>query len=257
MKGLSSAAKEQIASVVERMFDSMAVNLVGNLPKFQNKKTLIIGSSNRYNLANLFVQSISNKQPNTIERDLLKGLLDSASGYIDALKNKTQSTIVEKLDGMAREASLKKQKITESEIMAVIDEEMSKAKSHFIKITEAEGTKIRNTGKAVNIARAAADVGQEDPYVFFQVIKDASTCKWCIQNHLMPDGVTPRIFKLSEVKQTYLSHADRKNGEISLCGQHPHCRCSVSYLPKSFGFKNGKIAYVSQDHDEYENQNKD
>jgi proteasome lid subunit RPN8/RPN11 len=254
MRGLSSAAKGQIADVVDRMFNSMAVRLVGNLPKFRERKTLTVSATNTDNLASLFVHSMAGRSPSEIEKDLLKGLLESASGFIDSLKSKTQSNIVEQLDGIAREYRLKGQKIPKNTMFGIIEEEMSKAKSHFLKIAEAESTKIRNTGKAVNIARMGRDLGQPDPNVFFQVTNGANACKYCIKNHLLEDKITPRVFKMSEVRQSYLSYEDRKNGAVSLAGSHPHCSCTLSFLPTGFGFIAGKISYISQDHDEYKAQ---
>jgi hypothetical protein len=255
MRSLSSAAKERIASIVEDMFSNLAIQLVGNLPKYQKRKTLFIGQS-KNSLATLFVQSMSNQRPSELERDLLKGLLDSASNYIDALQSRTKSNIAERLDALVRERNLRNQMVESYDIQTIIAEEMAKAKSHLIKIAEAESSKIRTMGTAINISKASADVGEKDPTIFFQVLKDGNTCKYCIQNHLEKDGITPKVFKLSQVRHGYLSSQDRKDGQVSLALQHPHCRCTLTYIPQGFGFKNGMVSYISQDHNEFDSRKK-
>ncbi len=250
MFGLSSSGKTKIKQAIEDMFDSLALKLIGNHPKLQNRKVAIFSSENHYGLANLFIQALGNRKLNTVENDFLRGLLDSSYGYVESLKNKTMSNIAEKIDGIAQEAKLRGTRVSNEEINETLQKELDKSKSHLIKITEAEGTKVRNMGATVEIGRMASELKDEDPNVYFVVKRDAHTCQDCIRNHLHPDG-TPKIFKLSEVKYTYLSSAERKSGLVSICGAHPHCRCSLSYLAKNFTFKNNKLAYHSEDHDEY------
>ena len=79
-------------------------------------------------------------------------------------------------------------------------------------------------------------------------------CKFCIANHLLPDGITPRAYKMSEVSGGYLSQQDRKDGKISLAGQHPHCRCSMYFVPSGYGYKQGRFTFIGLNHDEFNHQ---
>lgn len=251
MQGISSYGKENIAKAVEDIFDRIALEFIGQIPKLRHKKHLLISSVPNYNLANLFVQAMANHSPNIIEQDTLKSLLESAHGYIESLKAKTKANITEQIDGLVKEAKIKNQKVTEEQVRSILEEEFRKAKAHLKTIAESESTKIRNIGSSMTIARVASGLGEEDPTVFFVVTKDNVTCKECIRLHLMPDGVTPRVWKFSELKHSY-----HKRGEDSpsFFGLHPHCRCSLTYLVKGFGFKNGKVTYLKGDHDEYRKQ---
>lgn len=246
---MSSRAKESLTQVVENLFDNIALSFLGNIPKLRNKKFLAITSESNFALPHLFVQAMRNRTPNSLEADVLKSLLDSAHGYVESLKNKTASNIVERIDGLTREAHLRKEKLKEEDVQAAIDEELGKAKSHMSGIVESESTKFRNLGSMMDITRVSADIGDFDPTVFFVMIKDQSTCKECIRLHLMPDGSTPRLWKLSELKQGY-----HKRGEnnASAFGLHPHCRCTLTYLVKGFSFDEfGRLKYRSQNHDAY------
>lgn len=251
MFGISSNSKEALGQTVEDIFDRIALQLLGNIPKLQNKKQLILSYQPNFGLPHLFVQGMANKAPNEIEKDVLKSMLESAYGYIESLKNKTKSDITEQLDGLAREAQLGKRKISKEEVQVILNKEFKRAKSHMAAIAEQEGTKFRNLGSMMDISRISSSLGDSDPTVFFVVVRDNVLCKECRRLHLMPDGVTPRLFKLSELKQGY-----HKRGEDSpsAFGLHPHCRCTLTYLSRGFGFKEGKLKYQEEGFDAYAKQ---
>jgi hypothetical protein len=254
MIGLSSKVKEALGGVVEDIFDRIALEFIGDIPKLRDKKRLVITSQRNFGLAHLFVQAMGNKAPNPMEQDVLKSLLESSHGYIEALKNKTKSNITERIDGLQREAAIRKEKMRQEDIQAAIAEELSKAKSHMQAIAESESTKLRNLGTMMDISRVAGDIGDSDPTVFFVVLRDNVTCKECIRLHLMPDGITPRLWKFSELKQGYHRRGEDK---ASAFGLHPHCRCTLTYLSKGFGFNDlGHTTYVGEGHDAYSHQNR-
>lgn len=252
MFGLSNRVKESINLVVEDAFDSIALDFIGDIPKLKNKKRLVISSERNFGLANLFVQAMGNRTPNPLEQDFLAGLLNSSHAYIESLKNRTMANVTERLDGLAREANLRNEKMKEEDVQAAIAEELGKAKAHMKAIVESESTKTRNLGHMMDITRVAADLGDSDPTVFFVVFKDQSTCRECVRLHLMPDGTTPRLWKFSQLKQGY-----HKRGEDnpSAFGLHPHCRCTMVYLSKGFGFDDmGKLKYKREGYDAYSKQ---
>lgn len=254
MIGLSSKVKDALNDTVENIFDNIALGFIGDIPKLRNKKRLVISSQPNFGLAHLFVQAMGNKAPNPIEKDVLQSLLESSFGYIESLKSRTKSNITERIDGLAREAAIRNTKMKEEDVKAVVAEELHKAKSHMQAIAEAESTKMRNLGTMMDISRVSASIGDSDPTVFFVVIRDQETCKECIRLHLMPDHVTPRLWKFSELKQGY-----HKRGEdmASAFGLHPHCRCTLTYLSKGFGFnENGYVSYIEENHDAYSHQKK-
>ena len=252
MIGISGPAKENIGKIVDGMFDNIAIQLIGEIPRLRNKKLAIISMEPHYGLANLFIKAMQDKVPNQIEKDFLRGLLTSTDGYIESLKNKTRSNVAEAIDGLAREARMKNDKIAQESVAAIIKEEMSKAKAHMMTIVESEASKLRNLGTLMNISRMATSVGDNDPTVFFVVVKDGVTCKECIRLHLREDGVTPKLWKFSELKQGYHK---RGENQPSAFGLHPHCRCTLVYLSKGFSFdEKGKTTYHSENFDAHKAQ---
>lgn len=248
MFGISANGKEAISKIVESIFDRIALQLIGDIPKLKDAKRLIISSERNFGLPHLFVQAMVNRSPNDIEKDALKSLLESSYGYIESLKNKTKSNVSESLDGITRQAKIQNRKVSDEEIQSVLDEELKRAGSHLQTIVESESTKLRNLGTMMDISKTAASMGDDDPTVFFIMVRDASTCKECIRLHTI-DGVTPRLWKFSELKQGY-----HKRGEDnpSSFGLHPYCRCTMGYLHKGFGFdRHGKLKYIGEEHDSY------
>ena len=242
MFGISSVGKEAIAAAVETIFDKIALHLIGAIPRLKHKKLLILNSRPNFGLAHLFLQGLSNRTPTPVEGDALKSLLSSSYSYIEALKERTKANVTEAVDGVVKKAIANNTKVSEEEINAVLTEEMGKAKSHMQVITEAESTKLRNMGFLMQISKVASSLGDSDPLVFFVVVRDGAICKECIRLHLMPDKNTPRVWKFSDLKQGW-----HKRGEDSpsACGLHPHCRCTLAYLPPGFSFdKEGQLSWI-------------
>jgi hypothetical protein len=250
--GLSASSKEQVSSLIEDMFGKLALQFIGAIPRYKGQKTIIISGRKDYGLPELFVQAMSNRSPNELEQDALRGFLDTANSYIDALKIRAKTNVIEQIDALARESKANDRKVDREDIQAILDTEMRKAKSSLKTIAESESTKLRNLGTLMNIGRLASNLGDDDPSVFFIVVKDDVTCEECKRLHLMPDGSTPRVWKLSELGQGY-----HKRGENmpSVFGLHPHCRCTLTYLSEGFGFdKRGKLKYHAQVYSEFKKQ---
>lgn len=252
MRGISSTGKEAIGQHVENMFDRIALDFIGDIPRLRNKKSIVISSKRNFGLADLFIQSMRNQAPNTVEQDALKGLLNSAFDYVESLKNNTRASVTERIDGLVREAHSQKRQVTEEEIQVVLNEELSKSKSKLQAIAEAESTKLRNMGTLMDITRVSSDLGDSDPTVFFVIVRDGATCKECLRLHTI-NGSEPRLWKFSELKQGYHK---RSENNPSVFGLHPHCRCTLTYLAKGFGFDNGKVTYKYENHDAYAKQRK-
>ena len=252
MNGLSSSGKERIKSVVERLFDSIAFGLLGNIPSVRAKHTYWNAVAG-IGLGHIFIEAMGNRRPNSLETDVLSGLLASSHGYIESIKHNTQSNVAEQVDGLVRQAKLSGSPVNESDVHEILANEMKKARNQIKLTAESESTKIRNIGSVMDITKKAAEKNIEDPNVFFIVVRDSHTCEYCKKNHINDDG-TPKVFKLSEIKQSYLSTEEKKSGEVSVCGAHPLCRCTLSFLSPGYGFKRGKLEYISHAHDEYINQ---
>lgn len=253
MRGLSSSTKSRIFELVDDMFDRMSLNLIGEVPSLRGKKSILFTTRPDFTLAHLFLKTLGTTNPMPAEVEAMKSLLSTAEEYISALRSRTKAQVTDQVEAYIRETRMQKQNPSTVDMKKIINENFNKAKNHFQTISEAEATKARNMGKALQIGKVAASQGISDPSIFFIVLKDNATCKHCLSAHLMPDMMTPKVYKLSEVKFGYLSK-DERGKKVSISGQHPRCRCSMSFLANSFGFKDGGVSYISPDHDEYRKQ---
>lgn len=63
-------------------------------------------------------------------------------------------------------------------------------------------------------------------------------CKHCKKAYLMEDEVTPRVFRLSDLKANGSNYGLKTADWVPTLGSlHPNCRCSLSEIPQGFGFK--------------------
>lgn len=226
----------------------MSLQLLGEIPSLKNKKSIIFTSKPDLTLAHLFVRSLESDNLLPAEEEALKNLLSTAEEYISSLRSKTKAQVLERVESYVKEKNLKREKPSTVDMKNHISDVFVKAKSHMKTIAEAESTKARNMGRALQIGKVAASQGEKDPSAYFVVVRDGKTCSECIRLHLQEDGVTPRVWKLSEIKFSY--HKKGENNP-SIAGIHPHCRCSLVFLPKGYGFKEGKVDWISEEHDEY------
>lgn len=251
MIGLSAKILEIIERIVAGQFDQFNVQLLGIIPKLSKDKKIVF-TSTRNNLSSLYLQALGSRQPDKTEEEVLKTLLRVSSGYVDALKIRTQTRVIQAANAYAQEQQLKKESVRPSVIKNLINKEMSKATSHLKLIANSETNKAVNTGTAMQIMKVADDNGDTDPTVFFNVVKDDVTGPEEFVLHLLKDRQTPRLWKLSEIGTEYHKVGDPNP---KLPGLHPNCRCKLTYLPKGFGFnESGKLTWISLDHDELEAQ---
>jgi hypothetical protein len=254
VQGLSTHSKEQIHKVVGDLFDKAALRLLGPIPKLHHKKITLLGFLEGATLATLFIQAMNNKYLNNTEGDVLKGILGGAFGYIETLKGKTTSAISERIDGLAREARISKESIPEAKLNEIIQEELGKAKSGLETIAMSEATKARNLGALMDITRKTALSGNADPIIGFVGPNDDKTCENCRRLFFMPDGVTPRLWFLSECNGGYFKRGDSKP---SILGLHPRCRHTPFNVPPDWGFdKSGHLTFVGLGYNALEEQRK-
>jgi hypothetical protein len=148
------------------------------------------------------------------DKDSLSTLKKISQSYIDALRNRTIANVMQIV-----QASFKKKSFDLEEGLRA---ELSKAESELRRIVETETNKYKAIAQLDNIVRRAALRGNDDPYVYFEVLHD-DPCEECKRIHLDASG-KPRLYKVSE-----LSHAYHKRGNDDPCvmGLHPNCRCEL------------------------------
>lgn len=250
MKGLSLKLIDKIEEIIGTQFDKIALDFLGIVPKLSKEKKIIFTTA-RSSVTSLFLQALGHRKPSQDEEEVLKGLLRIASGYMEALKIRTQTKAVQSANAYAQETFSKNRTPAPSKIRKIILEEVDKAHHHLKLIANSESNKAVNTGTAMQIQRVAEDNGDDNPTVFFVVTHDDVTGPYEYILHTLPDRNTPRVWKLKEVQADYFKNGDQYP---SLSGLHPNCRCRLTYLPEGFGFEGGKIKWKGPKWDEFKHQ---
>lgn len=176
--------------------------------------------------------------------ETVESLIDSSDKYFNSLKDKTVNKVISNLEGTLSEGDVTPEDLNES-----IAGSLEEVKAEVQRIVESQTQASKNIGLFDGILRRAGAVGIADPLVAFVPVKNrADICDECFRLHLLEDGITPRVYKFSELTAGY----HEKGSDVpSIHSAHPNCRCAPITLFYGYGFKGGKIAYISKDHNEY------
>lgn len=251
IKSLSAGAVKAIHRALDQLFDRAKARYLGPnvLPR---SRALYVYFRPEFSLPGMFMNAAKEERaiPN---KQTVETLIETAGNYIDSYRAATKAQVTHKIQSFLTEADVKG---IDTDLKTVLGGELAntwgKVTGDIRRLVDTENTTARNMGTLEGIMGVSASLGEEDPVVFWVVVRDQHLCSECKKLHLLSDGITPRVWRLSEV-----GHGYHKKGEKDpkIGGLHPNCRCSMVYLAKGYGFDgSGMIKYISPDHDEYQNQ---
>lgn len=82
-------------------------------------------------------------------------------------------------------------------------------------------------------------------------------CKYCAKFWYLDDGITPRVYKMSELIANGSNIGRKANAWLpTIDSTHPNESHILSELAEGFGFINGGIEWIGDAHDEYPHQRK-
>jgi hypothetical protein len=248
---LGKSAIAAIGKAIEALFNRAKVRLLGR--QYGAKQLSIkvhsepVGYRHDYSLPGLF-DSSSLSEGVRPRNDLREHLVSTAERYLDATKAKAKAQVINSVQSFIIDAELHGRKVDPQVVLGgELSEVMKKVTADVKRIAATEATRSRNVGTLDAITKTNTLVGVSDPNVAFIPVKDSLLCASCKKVHLMDDGVTPRVYKLSEVSAGY-----SKRGSETPCmsGQHPHCRCSLITVLPGYGFDaSGRVTYITHGYD--------
>lgn len=249
---LSQKAIAAIHSAVDDLYNKIKVRYLGaGADDRTGSKKFVITHNPSLTLPALYADSASDDgaKPKTATA---QSLVDVAKGYLDASQAATRAKVVHAVDSYLRNAQLKGVETNASTVLGgQLAELWGTVTTDVKRILESEATKARNVGSLEGIVKINAARGIDDPTVAWLGPNDKETCEECKRIYLMPDGITPKVYKLSEASS---SHHHRGEDSPKIQGLHPACRHTMVTILPSYGFENGKISFISLDHDEYAKQ---
>lgn len=247
---LGPAAVRLIETAISKLFEKIREHTFGD--KHPTGKRLYVAYKPELTLKGIFNAGASEEGVKPSE-DLFKTLIKISGSYLDAAEAKAKAKTVQAVQAFLIDAGNKGVKTdVETVLGGKLYEILGETQRDVKRIMETESTVVRNTSIMDGIVRSNAAAGIEDPTVFFVTVRDQHRCDECTRLHVQPDGVTPRVWKLSELGSGY-----HKRGEPTpkVGGLHPHCRCVLTTLLPGYGFNAaGKVQYKSPGYDEFKTQ---
>jgi hypothetical protein len=245
---LPLSATKAIHKAVSDLFDKAKARLFARPPVSQ---TLKVAISPTFSLPGLFTAASRDEAANP-DATILRTLLSHAENYVDSYQEATKAKVTKAVDTWLQEAALTGVKTNlETVLGGELAEVWGKVTGDMKRLVETEGTNARNTGSLDGILRVNAAHEIEDPVVYFVVVRDSHLCLECKRLHMLDDGITPRLWYISELGHGY-HHKGESNPKLG--GLHPNCRCSLVTLMPGFGFKNGFVSFIKLHHNELEEQ---
>jgi hypothetical protein len=267
---LTKVLQKIIDDYIAKAFDNLRLNLLG--PESIGAKTITF-SLHKYNpqstLASNYLAgaTINSHDPKSIDKAVMNQLSSVAENYIDALEQKSIAditrTVSEQIDELTLKA--KQENLSVRDVLAqksgqsimkilgeALDDQNDKLNDAAERLVNHELHRAQNFGALDGIIGASKSIGIADPIVFKILVDDERLCNVCRKIWLSDDGVTPKVYKLSELA------AQPKNAKDltpAISPQHVNCRCVLSTLLPGFSFDaSGNVQYVGNDHDEWAKQ---
>jgi hypothetical protein len=253
---LGTAAQALIATKVDELFERLKLRYLGPsglVTPRGDKRILIAPWVNRDLTLEGVFHNASALEGVHADPHGLKTIVNIAGTYLDAAREQAKAEILREVTTFLTQTQTTG---VSSNLQTVLggklSEVMARVSTRVETIVDAETATAKNIGLMDGIGRINAHLGIADPVVFFIVVRDGELCKECKRVHLLEDGVTPRLWLLSEVKQGYHTRGEDRP---STGGLHPHCRCTMATLMPGFGFTaGGAVTYKSPDYDGFKHQ---
>jgi hypothetical protein len=185
---------------------------------------------------------------------LYQSLEKGVEDYLDAHQQLAEARVLNAVQAYMHDADHGKTAADPDKVLKnVLEETFGKVKEDVGKVVDTEATKVRNYSTLDAISKLNSAVGVDDPTVYFAGPSDGNTCKDCMRLFFLEDKLTPRVWKVSELKNGYF-----KRGDTCPCvgATHPHCRHSLCSVLLGYGFVGGALTYIEPGYDVYKEQRK-
>lgn len=116
---------------------------------------------------------------------------------------------------------------------------------HRVAHTEMWNAKLQGEAEAIINNESPLSKDGADTLVYKKPAWNA--CPMCKKLYLMPDGVTPRVFKMSEMLKNGTNYGKKQADWKPTVGVlHPNCMCPINVMPKDTEFdQQGNLVYKS------------
>lgn len=189
----------------------------------------------------------------TVERNSLKYAREQAGRYVTALGQKISGAVNGAITNANQQANLEviqrniikdttaqsilKQQ-TRGKLASELGHNIGDWKRDWQRVAHTEMWNAKLQGEVITILQGEAIYSNTkggETTVFRRPAPDA--CIHCKRLYLESDGVTPRLFKLSELVNNGNNVGKKVGDWLPITGTtHPNCTCPIAVMPEGFGF---------------------
>lgn len=243
-EALAAAAR----AAVDRLFAQAKLRL-GVTRAATGARQLVVSANPHLSLPGLY-EAAAKEHGTTARAGAVEEVRRSAAGFLEAQKEAAQAAVGRAVHHIARRLEGPLDEDTRAELESAVGSILERTAGAVERVVDTEASAARNLSGVEAASAVSLASGIEDPRVFWWVTH-RNTCKECYAIHTL-DGVTPRVWLLSEVSAAYHVRGEDKP---SLLGLHPHCECTQTFLLKGWGFdQRGGLKFIGVGHDELARQ---
>lgn len=217
---ISDNIKQSINFNIDQLFSRLKIRLLG--PFYQNDNLLnTFNHDKTLSLPGIYISAYADTAPNLKPTyNALQSLAAVTESYIDSASERTKARAINAVQNALQSAARQDDFDYESSLNGALHNVFDQAHGEVKRVVETELQRTKTIGLQEGILDVMASQGIDDPTVAFAVKKDKFLCKYCRDFFLHDDGVTPVVYKLSELSAGYL---DKKNPTPVLPPVHPNC----------------------------------
>lgn len=242
---LGGGAIKVIHKAVDALFEKLKRRFIGAY----GDKRIAFGTAPKYSLGGLYEYAGKMESGQTPSATRFEPIKSIAEEYLDAHRASAKAQIVRSIQSALQDEDAETD--FEEALKDSLTQILYKTSDAVHKIVKTEANATKNFSLLDSITQINIENNITDPLVWWICVHDDRLCDVCKELHLMPDGVTPRVWKVSECTSGYYKRGDSAPSLINL---HPSDRCTIATLTPGYGFENGRISYISPDHDEFNKQ---
>ena len=266
---LKDKSRDAIKDIIAKSFEKYKTSLVGPRAVHRGFVFALRGHPFNQKISDAYVHAnVYNSMKDSIDKNTIAHLENTAVNYIDSLQHKTTADILKTVDdhlsNAMKQGKLDGKNVDDylqtpegrnvmKDIKKTLDVQKDKISKGLELIANVSLYDAQNHGAADAIVDMSKSLGIADPIVFKIGVMDNKRCKTCWQLWTLEDKITPRVYKMSELAGGYM---DRKDPKPTVGTSHPNCRDVLTFLAPGFGFEGGRITYKGPDWDEYAHQRK-
>jgi hypothetical protein len=180
-------------------------------------------------------------------------LADQMSADINSAIEGNLMPIIDRQEGAAIYEVLKDPKHHTKNLRSILTDRVENWQFRYKTIVTTELNRASNWGAMDAIIHNSPELTTDEIVVFKQGNKPGhGACKHCEKFWYLFDGITPRVYKLSELISNGSNIGKKaKDWMPTVDSTHPNESHVLSELKPGFGFVNGEITYIGKEHNEY------